>query len=104
VSDGAAQSVPSWRCADQAKDAGVACCLTFAASRDRVPSRCGIALPPTPSQGRAGATSNWCAQRLRRLAQRACPIDIEGLACQPAATIAGGHVRDRTSTCHMCGR
>jgi len=88
VSDGAAQSVPNWRCADQAKDAGVACCLTFAAPRDRVPLRCGMPPPPTPSQGRAGAMLNSCAQRLLRKAQRALAVALSGVG-----ELAGPHGR-----------
>jgi len=61
VPDGAAQPVPSLSSADQGSGAGVGCCLTFAASHDRVPCRCGMARAPTPSQGRAGAVLNRCA-------------------------------------------
>jgi hypothetical protein len=55
------------------------CCLTFAASRDRVPVRSGMATAPTPSQGRAGAAINGCAQRLRRKAQRALALALTGV-------------------------
>ncbi len=56
------------------------CCLTFAATRDRVPSRCGMAAPPTPSQGRAGASLNRCAQRFLLAAQRALVLALTGVA------------------------
>src|SRR5438132_2614550 len=53
--------------------------LTCAASRDRVPVRCGMPLVPTPSQGRAGAIYKWCAERLHPLAQRALVLALTGV-------------------------
>jgi hypothetical protein len=79
VSDGAAKSVPISPSADDRSLAGVCCCLTFAAARDRVPSRCGMPTQPTASQGRAGANSNWCAQRILRKAQRALAVALTGV-------------------------
>ena len=64
------------------------CCLTFAASRDRVPFRYGMASAPTLSQGRAGAVLNWCAERLLRKAPRAL-----GLALTSVGESAGPHGR-----------
>ena len=78
-SDGAAEAVPLHTSADQLSEAGMGCCLTFAATRDRVPVRCGMASVPTSSQGRAGAILNGCAQRLRPLAQRALGLALTGV-------------------------
>jgi hypothetical protein len=55
------------------------CCLRFAAPRNRVPFRCGMARAPTLSQGRAGASLNSCAQRLLRKAQRALVLALTGV-------------------------
>jgi hypothetical protein len=55
------------------------CCLRFAAARDRVPCRCGMAAPPTPSQGRARASLNRCAQRFLLAAQRALAMALTGV-------------------------
>jgi len=78
-SDGAACSVPMPKSVDRVSGADVGCCLTFAAPHDRVPFRCGMATAPTPSQGRAGANSNGCAQRLLRSAQRALALALTGV-------------------------
>jgi len=56
------------------------CRLTFAASRDRVPCRCGMANASTPCQGRAGANYKWCAQRLLLAAHRALALALTGVA------------------------
>lgn len=65
--------------ADQGSRAGVSCCLTYAATRNRVLIRCGIVPPPTPCQGRAGAVLIGCAQRLHPMAQRALVLALTGV-------------------------
>jgi len=65
--------------ADRVSGADVLCCLTFAASHDRVPFRCGMAITSTPSQGRAGASLKWCAQRLLLSAHRALAVALTGV-------------------------
>ena len=96
--DGAAEAVPIQRSANHGSAAGVCCCLTFAPPRYRVPSRCGMPTPPTPSQGRAGAIRNRCAQRLLPLAQRALAV-----ALTDVGELAGPHRRRAIGPGSMMG-
>jgi hypothetical protein len=70
------------------------CCLTYAATRNRVPFRCGLATPATACQGRAGASVNRCAQRLLVLAQRALVLALTGVGQS-----VGPHGRRRFVPC-----
>ena len=98
MSDGAAKAVPMPTSVDQTSGAGMYDCLTFAASRDRVPVRCGMASIPTPSQGRAGAILKRCAERLLPLAQRALAV-----ALTDVGELAGPHRRRAIGPGSMMG-
>jgi hypothetical protein len=72
------------------------CCLTFAATRDRVPCRCGMASAATPSQGRARARWRRCAQRLLLSAQRALVLALTGVG-----ELADPHGRRSSIACSI---